>query len=124
MGRGRVSARATPRSPVSRRESTACRSLGGSTMPSEYRLEVYRPRSARDACVVFDSKQPFMAIVPGETLNPALWPGSDFPPEHVLRVVHIQHIIGSATSKSPLKHTIMVFTEEIENKPENVRFWS
>lgn len=81
----------------------------------EYMLEIYEPGSVKTAWVHFKSASPFMALKPGDLLNPGIWPDSQSPMK-ILRVINVEHIIWE--TDEAVKHKLMVFTEEIEGTEE------
>ncbi|MGA2516891.1 MAG: hypothetical protein ABSG44_10090 [Thermodesulfobacteriota bacterium] len=76
----------------------------------EYILEIFRPESVDDVWVTFNSSSPFMPISVGDIINPRLWPGSE-PPQKVLRVLNVEHIIWELNDT--VKHKMLIFTDEV-----------
>lgn len=83
----------------------------------KYELEIYEPNSKLDTLQNFISNSPFMPVSKGEILNPAFFSGYSNNPGKILRVTQVEHIIFEAHSDVVQK--ILVFTEEIDNKPES-----
>ncbi len=86
----------------------------------KYVLEIYEPLSVDDIWVRFESPNPFMAIHPGDVINPGLWEGSEAP-QKVLRVLNVEHSIFEIGER--ITHQVMVFTEKVDVirnlKPKN-----
>jgi hypothetical protein len=83
----------------------------------EYVLEIYVPGSRSDQWVKFSAAAPFMAIQPGDILEPRHWGGREFPYQsQVLRVVEARHhIFEEKANPTKIKHLIQVFTEAVPN---------
>ncbi len=83
-------------------------------MPTEYILEVYRPGSHERVWMMWRSQSPFMAISPGDFINPLEWQEQETPAK-ILRVVEVEHeILGGLTEA---RHVVIVYTEETDRTP-------
>ena len=83
-------------------------------MPIQYTLEVYRPGSHEKVWVLWRSQSPFMAISPGDFINPLEWQEQETPAK-ILRVVEVEHEILGGLIEA--RHVVIVYTEETDRIP-------
>jgi hypothetical protein len=106
---------------------------GARLMP--YRLNVFLPGSRETILHSIEYDAPFMAIRPGDLLNPLCWPEhvnaelkfhvldkqqGTYPPGVVLRVTNVEHLLVQ-TDPGPNQvtaHSMMLFTEALPNVAE------
>jgi len=83
--------------------------------PIEYTLEVHEPGSADDVAWSVTTSGPFLAIAPGDLLNPGNFDTSASSTK-LLLVVKVEHILWE--TQAAVKHTLRVFTRVVPDTRE------
>jgi hypothetical protein len=88
---------------------------------AKYYIEVYEPGSAADAVLLMESSAPFLAIRPGDLVNPRAfdsrrWPACLDLVGKLLVVVRVEHAIWEVGDM--MSHKLMLYTEAVADDRE------
>ena len=83
-------------------------------MPTQYILEVRPSGSDEKVWMIWRSHSPFMAISPGDFINPLDWPEKETPAK-ILRVVEVEHEISGRLNEP--RHVVTVYAEKTDRTP-------